>query len=242
MWLKCLGSSSQGNCYVLKASNNDKLIIEAGLKFKDIKSGLDFDLSQIAGCIVSHEHKDHSKSIADMLCAGIRVYALESVLQGTHHPYAKIIQPAHGYNINGFRVFVFSVFHDVPCAGFIITHDEMGKLLFLTDTMMCEYKFDGINHFMIEANYDDATLDYNIEHGYQPSSMRDRLLHSHMELQTTIGILKSNDLSQAHEVILLHLSSRNSRKEYFAKSVQNAVGLPCYIAQKNFEIELLKNQ
>ncbi|EKC78421.1 hypothetical protein LEA_03506, partial [human gut metagenome] len=39
-----------------------------------------------------------------------------------------------------FKVFVLPVVHDVPCVGFVIEHQEMGRLLFITDTMMLEYR------------------------------------------------------------------------------------------------------
>lgn len=55
MILKCLGSSSKGNCYLL-IGDSETLIIEAGIKFKEVKKALDFDLSNVVGCCISHEH------------------------------------------------------------------------------------------------------------------------------------------------------------------------------------------
>ena len=73
MKLKVLGSSSKGNCYLLQ-NENECLIIECGISFKEIKIGLDFNLRNVVGCLVTHEHKDHSKSLQDLLRAGINVY------------------------------------------------------------------------------------------------------------------------------------------------------------------------
>ena len=53
--LKCVGSGSSGNCYILK-SNNEKLILDCGLPIKVIKQGLDFDLGGIQGVLISHAH------------------------------------------------------------------------------------------------------------------------------------------------------------------------------------------
>lgn len=36
MILKCLGSSSRGNCYILEAAD-ETLIVEAGIPMRDIK-------------------------------------------------------------------------------------------------------------------------------------------------------------------------------------------------------------
>ena len=55
MTLKCIGSGSSGNCYILKA-NNEKLILDCGLPIKVIKQGLDFDLGGIQGVLISHAH------------------------------------------------------------------------------------------------------------------------------------------------------------------------------------------
>ena len=53
------GSSSAGNNYLL-ADGNSSLMLEAGLKPKDImKQGINF--SNIQGLLVTHEHSDHSK-------------------------------------------------------------------------------------------------------------------------------------------------------------------------------------
>lgn len=55
MLLKCLGSSSCGNCYLLKAEN-ETLIVECGIKFKEIQKAMNFNISHIVGCLVTHEH------------------------------------------------------------------------------------------------------------------------------------------------------------------------------------------
>ena len=55
MTLKCIGSGSSGNCYILKA-NNEKLILDCGLPIKVIKHGLDFDFGGIQGVLISHAH------------------------------------------------------------------------------------------------------------------------------------------------------------------------------------------
>ncbi|HEK4983654.1 TPA: MBL fold metallo-hydrolase, partial [Clostridioides difficile] len=60
--IKILGSSSRGNCYLLQLEN-ETLILECGVSYKEILKGLDFSLENVVGCLVTHEHKDHSKAI-----------------------------------------------------------------------------------------------------------------------------------------------------------------------------------
>lgn len=243
MVLKCLGSSSAGNCYILRSSRSDEvLIIEAGIPMSEIKKALKFKISNIKGCIISHCHNDHAKYVREVLRCGIKVLALPDVFnhQGINNPFCKEIEPMHGYKVGGFKILPLPVVHDVPCVGFIIEHEEMGKLLFITDTMMLEYRLPKLNHIMLEANYADEILQYNIDNGIVPVSMRDRLLHSHMELQTAKEILRANDISSVNEVILLHLSGNNSDAGQFQREVQEASGKPVYIAKSGMEINLDK--
>ena len=55
MFIKCLGSSSAGNCYLLE-DDNEILILEAGISFKEVKKAIDFRVEKIKGVLVSHEH------------------------------------------------------------------------------------------------------------------------------------------------------------------------------------------
>ena len=54
-YLKCLGSSSEGNCYILEC-DNDSLIIELGIAWKTILEKLNFGegFKKVRGCLVSH--------------------------------------------------------------------------------------------------------------------------------------------------------------------------------------------
>nr|DAR37024.1 MAG TPA: YycJ-like MBL-fold protein [Caudoviricetes sp.] len=56
MYLKCLGSSSAGNCYLLQAGSGETLIIDCGIGIKEIKKGLDWNIREIKGVIISHTH------------------------------------------------------------------------------------------------------------------------------------------------------------------------------------------
>lgn len=242
MILKCLGSSSRGNCYILEAAE-ETLIVEAGVPMREVKKALEWKTGKVVGCLVSHRHNDHAKSINDFLACGIRVLALSDVFDAANprnRVFCKTIEPMHGYKVGGFKVFVLPVVHDVPCAGFVIEHPEMGRLLFITDTMMLEYRLPNLNHVMIEANYSDAILQQNIDRGVLPPAMRGRLLGSHMELETTKEILRTTDLSAVNEVILLHLSDRNSDAKGFAEQVRQIAGKPVYVACAGLEVNLDK--
>ncbi len=243
MKLICLGSSSKGNSYILKGST-ESLVVECGLPILEMKKAIDFEIGRVVGCVVSHQHRDHSKFLPEYLKCGIRVLALEDVFDSfnlKNRVFCKAIQPMHGYIVGGFKVYALPVAHDVPCVGFVIEHNEMGKLLFITDTMLCEYRIAGLNHIMLEANYSDEILEANINAGIILPSMRERLLESHMEIRTTEQILRTTDLSAVNEVVLIHLSGRNSDAEQFRTRIKKAVGKPVYVASPSMQIDISKS-
>ena len=55
MLLKCVASGSSGNTYLLM-SDTEMLVLDAGIRFLEVKKAIDFKVSKIVGCIVSHEH------------------------------------------------------------------------------------------------------------------------------------------------------------------------------------------
>ena len=55
MFMKVLGSSSSGNCYLLD-SGKEVLVIEAGVPFADVKEAIGYQTSKIVGVLSSHEH------------------------------------------------------------------------------------------------------------------------------------------------------------------------------------------
>ena len=56
MKLKCLGSSSAGNCYLRTSDSGETLILDCGIPIKEIKKGLDWNIRGIKGMIISHAH------------------------------------------------------------------------------------------------------------------------------------------------------------------------------------------
>ena len=232
MKLTVLGSSSHGNCYLFESSDS-VLVLEAGVPMQQVKRALHWDITKIAACIVTHRHKDHAGFVREFLKCGIRVLALDDVFDALdikNRVFCKTVEPQHGYIVGDWIVIALRVVHDVPCVGYIIEHREMGKTLFITDTMMLEYRIAGIRHFMLECNYADDILQDNIDAGIELPSKRGRLLETHMELETTKQILRDNDTSNLDDVILVHLSDNNSDAARFEREVSAVAGVPTYVA------------
>lgn len=50
-----IASGSTGNCYKV-SDGKSVLLIECGIRFRKIRESFDFRLTQVAGCLISHEH------------------------------------------------------------------------------------------------------------------------------------------------------------------------------------------
>ncbi|WDF45278.1 MBL fold metallo-hydrolase [Chryseobacterium sp. KACC 21268] len=227
MKLKVIGSGSKGNAYLLE-NEQEALLIECGVNIKEIKKAVDFNVSKISGCIVTHEHGDHAKSITEVLGSGINVYATKGTFENTKAGLTmkssrQIVIPQKGeFQVGNFKVMSFPTIHDVaePC-GFLIYHKDCGVTLFLTDTVYSNFRFSGLNNIIIEANYDNEIINEKLG---DKKFLRDRIYQSHMSLDTCLEFLNANDLSAVNNIVLIHLSDSNSHEINFAKKVSAITG------------------
>jgi phosphoribosyl 1,2-cyclic phosphodiesterase len=236
MKLRILGSSSRGNSYILE-NDREALLLEAGIRAEEVKRALGFNISKVKGMLVSHSHGDHGKYAHEYAKAGVTVMAPGDVFRIPHNRN-RPIQIGYGYVVGNFKVLPFNVEHDVPCYGYQIDHDDMGRLIFLTDSYMSTYTFKNVRHWMVEDNFSDPILDANIEAGKLHPSLRQRIRTSHMAHETLIDLLKSNDLSQTHNIILLHLSDGNSDEKQFVEDITALTGKQVFAANKGMEVDL----
>ena len=103
-----------------------------------------YDLSRLVGCVITHEHKDHSRYVGDVLKAGVRTLALPSVFENIKNTvFAKTIEDGKGYMLGRFKIAPFTVRHDVPCVGYLISHPEIGRLLGLSKDRIRHLVSDG---------------------------------------------------------------------------------------------------
>lgn len=241
MKLHVLNTGSKGNCYVLRSSTGESLIIDCGVKVKQIKEFFDFDLSQVVGCLITHEHQDH--------CSGVVEFAASGIDFWTNNKTADAIDNLHRVNcfdiknerfvptkIGSFTVHPFWVKHDVPCTGFVIVHPECGNLLFITDSYYCPYTFEGLNNIIIEANYSESII--RKHYGGDKEFLKDRIYNSHMSFETCCNFLLANDLSEVRNIVLIHLSDSNSDEELFLTKTKALTGKPVTIARCGGVIEM----
>lgn len=220
------------------------MILEAGIRFSAIKKAICFDLHKVSGCLISHEHGDHFQSAPEMLHAGIDVYASFGTwnTKEIKHHRAHNIAPMKQFCVGGFTVLPFDVQHDaVEPLGFLIQHQEIGKLLFITDSFYCKYKFQGVDVMMLECNYSKKILEENIAKGNVPNFLKERITRSHFELENLKDFLRHSDLSKTRNIVLIHLSGNNSDAEGFKKEIECMTGIMTQVAYKNLEIDIGKS-
>lgn len=244
MELKILGSNSASNCYVFD-NGKEALVVECGMPFKEVKKTVNFDISRIVGCLISHEHGDHAKEVQKFIDSRIPVYmsngTAKSLDLDMKNRLLSTMVDSGIYHIGNFTVQAFNVQHD--CAepfGFLIHHPETGMILFATDTYYLAYTFRGLNNILIECNYRLDILEANIATGRVPAITRDRTIKSHMSYETCQETLLANDLSAVNNIVLIHLSNGNSNAVDFQKGIHEATGKTVHIADKGMVLNFNK--
>ena len=221
MKFKSLASSSAGNAYVV-SDEETHVLLECGISHSKLQKLSGFSLSEFQACLVTHEHKDHAKSVAELISRGMAVFMSQGTAEAMETEGAELIENMEQFNVGSLDIVPFTTFHDArEPLGFLIKSRVDGDVLaFATDTVNLRYKFPGLNILAIEANYDKNILE-RCER--MPEKVRYRIANSHMEIDTLCDYLRSLDLSQCREIHLLHLSDATSHEGHFINKVARAV-------------------
>lgn len=231
-----IASSSNGNCYYI-SDGSSHLLIECGIRIDKIAKAIPVNLTELNGCLISHEHKDHSLS-ASKLLRYCHIFASKGTLEELSIESYKYKQHEIKHNqalrIGTFAVIGFNVQHDAkePLGYLIYSETTKEKLLFATDTFYIQSKFAKLNYIMIECNYAKEILKKNIDGGKIPKVVANRLFSSHFELENVKEFLKANDLSQVKAIYLMHLSDGNSDEIRFKHEIMALTGKPVIVCPK----------
>lgn len=236
--LICFGSGSSGNSYAINC-DGETLLLELGISFKDIIKGLNYNINNVIGCLVSHKHSDHANkdTIGKFLQYGIPVYSCPETQE--IHKRIQIIKKGAKTSIGGFKIQPIPLQHSCECYGFIIEHEEFGKLVFATDCSEFLYRIKNVHHWLIEANWSEDIL---IDNMCNNEEMRSRHEH-HLELDDTINILQENYHPDLQTIVLLHLSNGNSNADSFVKKAKEALSFNnIFVADKKLLVPLQKEE
>ena len=227
-----LASSSMGNAYHV-TDGTTALLIECGIPFREIRKKLNFRTSEIAGCLVTHEHQDHCSAMNDVLRAGIDVYASAGTIEAINisHHRLRPIQAKTAFKLGTWNILPFETEHNAKePLGFLLANKSGAKVLFATDTYYIRYRFQGLTHIMIECNYAKDILMKNVASGDVPRLVARKLIKAHFSLENVKKFFKANDLTNVQEIWLIHLSNKNADADRFKTEIQAITGKPVYIA------------
>lgn len=230
MELLVINTGSQGNCYAIVV-NGKYLLLDCGVPYLQIARALEFNMSNVVGVLLSHEHEDHSRSVHEFNRRGIRVYTSQGTadaLHGMFHVMGKFEQ----FMVGEFTIVGFDVPHDAKEPfGFLISHPQYGTLCFITDAMYCKYKFEDLRYLIIEANYSKELLKND------PVYLQRRISTTHMSIETCCEFVENNK-QNLESIVLIHLSDRNSDEEEYKTRLQKQTGKRIYVAEKGQRITL----
>lgn len=184
----------------------------------------------------SHPPLDHSKSVEDFEAMGIQILA----------PY--LGDSCKSMNMSGFTVKPFDLTtidgnwthtnaDGTPCPifGFLITHPEIGRMLYITDCEVVKWRFKDINHILLGVNYDKDLIDRDNQ------SKANHVFRGHLSIDTACDFVKVNYSDSLQNVIMCHLSSENADKDSFIEKMKKvACGANVDVAEHNKEWVLRK--
>lgn len=223
MDIQVIASGSKGNCYTI-STGKTTLMLECGISYREIQKALNFDLSSIKACLITHEHKDHCKAYKDLLKRGIPLGMSQGTKESLDINTGRIIEleTRKEIIIGDFKIKPFDVVHDCkePLGFQIESLVTKERLVFFTDTMYSKYTFKAIDYYMVECNYTEDKLNTN----RGENRWLNRVKKSHMSLETLVEFFKATDLSKTKEIYLMHLSDTNSDYEWILKTIRETTG------------------
>ena len=209
-----LASSSAGNAYIV-SDGSTNIMLECGLRYRELERRVDHRLSDIAACLITHEHTDHSHAHNELTSRGFPVYASTGTAAALNNPLIRRIRAKEPVQIGTFKVLPFGVFHDAAePLGFLIRGGDGEQLLFATDTASIPCAADGLHLLAVECNHDRKLIA-----GLQPWQKRAAL--SHMSIDALCEYIDRLDRTRLRRIYLLHLSDRHSDEAAFVQRVQS---------------------
>lgn len=235
MKLKCIATGSTGNCYTLTSDSGETLILDCGIPIKEIKKGLDWNVKDVVGVLCTHKHLDHSKSLNDFKSMGIAVFApyiSEKPMKIGNGDFR--VQAFELTTIDGNWAHTDASGEPCPIFGFLITHKEMGRMLYITDCEVVKWRFKSINHILLGVNYDKDLIDRD------NTGKTNHVFRGHLSIDTACDFVKANDSDSLQNVIMCHLSSKNADSDSFIekmKKVAYGANVDVAVAGKSWDLK-----
>lgn len=221
MKLVCVSSGSNANCYFLINSKGEILILDAGVKLDKLMNNKYFSsFKNVVGCLITHQHKDHSLAVPDFKMSGVEVLGYMNM------------QPQKKYQLGNYIIIPFNVVHDVKNYGYIIKETNSNSL-FVYATDFCDLPLiANINNWLIECNYCDDLWEENLMSENPNYGYLGRVQESHMGL-ASLEKYFSKIKTRPNKIILCHLSQNGNADKVKMIEAMNKYSQYVDIATKN---------
>ena len=230
MKYQVIASGSKGNLIYIEAANT-KVLIDAGISFKQANARCDFDYKNIDAIFVTHEHSDHIAHLAMYLKkTKATLYVNELTFKEIVHRHGfdykdydiKFIEANKKYKVKDLIFMPMLLSHDVKnCFGFIFIYKK-ASLAYIADTGFIKTPYitllKNVRHLIIESNHDIQMLNDSD----RPRELKNRILsiNGHMSNITCGEVLNKVLDSKTLEVVTLaHLSEECNTPEIAVDTV-----------------------
>lgn len=183
MKVHCINTNSE-NCYALINDEGKVLLLDAGVKKKKLlaslhNAGVSNVIKSIIGCLVTHNHGDHCKGVADLVKEGVDVFGPMDV------PETIICYDGNSYEGNGFGFRVIEVPHDLGVHCFAYSIEFCGKKIMYATDLSYFPETKSLPHYdllLLENNWNakgimDAKLHFKVKQRIKGTHLQDAVCH-----------------------------------------------------------------
>ena len=252
-----IASGSSGNC-ICVGSDNDHILIDAGISGKKIEKGLesmDLKACELEGILVTHEHIDHVAGIGVMArryhlpiyatCGTIEAIKNIKSVGKIDEELFKPIAPGIEFEIGSLKLKPVHISHDA--ADPVAYKISCGNKSMAVVTDLGNYdeqivqEFNNLDGLLLEANHDINML----QTGPYPYYLKQRILgnRGHLSNERSGQLLCELLHDKFGTVLLGHLSKENNYEELAYESVRMEVTMgdnpykaedfPIYVAKRD---------
>ncbi|MDR1458500.1 MAG: MBL fold metallo-hydrolase [Puniceicoccales bacterium] len=247
MDFKFLGSSSKGNCGVLR-SKFSTILIDAGLSGKKIieyltKYGIAID--EIDAIFITHEHADHCQGLRGLAKNDLKIYTTRGTALGIEEKYNiqlnwQLFSAGDKIYFRDMEIGTFSIPHDAnePVGYVFRFHANKKSLAWVTDLGYVPDKIAEIikkvNLLVLEANYDPYLLHND---NTRPIYIKKRIMgrNGHLSNNSAIQLIAETLNPAWEKVFLAHLSRDCNHPSAIKKIINESIS-----GRVNFDIEIVE--
>lgn len=230
MKIKVLASGSKGNSTLVQI-NNINLLIDIGINYQYLSSELEklnLTPKDINYVLITHTHNDHIKGLSTLMNkTNAKIYILEEMLEELKNKIP-LNENIYFYQnptiIEGIKIDLIKISHDVCGVGFIIEYDN-SSLVYITDTGYINSKYyeamKNKNMYILESNHDEKM----VMEGPYPHILKQRVLSDkgHLSNTATSECLLNIVGGKTKYIILAHISENNNTPDLALETTKQAL-------------------